>query len=60
MTDRIRITYWAGPEVTDAIGLSRAIFLKRPGGGHRKVADQTEDLTEWDINGYSTVEVEKI
>src|SRR5690606_423806 len=62
LTDRIRITYWAGPEVTDAIGAFQGYILEETlAVAIEKVADQTEDLTEWDINGYSTkLKVEKI
>ena len=62
LTDRIRITYWAGPEVTDAIGDFQDYILEETlAVAIEKAADQTEDLTEWDINGYSTgLKVEKI
>ncbi|WP_231133203.1 isoleucine--tRNA ligase [Capillibacterium thermochitinicola] len=62
LTDRIRITYWAGPEVSAAIEAYQAYIQEETlAVAIEKAADQNGDLTEWDINGYPAgLKVEKI
>lgn len=62
LTDRIRITYWAGPEVSAAIEAFQDYIQEETlAVAIEKAAEQNGDLTEWDINGYPTgLKVEKI
>ncbi|NLM37284.1 MAG: class I tRNA ligase family protein, partial [Firmicutes bacterium] len=62
LTDRIRITYWAGPEVSAAVEAFQA-YIQEETLAVAIVRRETpgEDLEEWDINGYPAgLKVEKI
>ena len=53
LTDRIKITYWAAPEVNAAIQAFRDYILEETLAVAIEVqAEQTGTFEEWDINGY--------
>ncbi|NLY90864.1 MAG: class I tRNA ligase family protein, partial [Firmicutes bacterium] len=62
LTDRIKITYWAGPEVTAAIGAYQDYICEETlAVAIEQVTGQGDDFTEWDINGYPAgLKVERI
>jgi len=62
LTDRIRITYWAGPEVTAAINAFQDyISAETLAVAIEKAAGQDGTFTQWDINGYPAgLKVERI
>ncbi len=62
LTDRIKITYWAGPEVTAAIeAFQEYIREETLAVAIERAADQSGAFKEWDINGYPAgLRVERI
>ena len=53
LTDRIKLTYWAGPEVTTAIQAFKDNILEETLAVEIQAqAEQTDAFEEWDINGY--------
>jgi isoleucyl-tRNA synthetase len=62
LTDRIKLTYWAGPEVTAAIAAFQDYILDETLAVTIEQAENREEaFTEWEINGYPAgLKVEKI